>query len=363
MKKIIDSIYENINPDLSWLKDNTIFLVKAGSHAYGTNIESSDNDYRGIAIPPKEYLFGFLKTFEQMIKKEPDVTIFNIQKIIKLCAECNPNAIEILFTDPSDYISINELGEELINNRELFISRLAKERFLGYAMSQWHRIQSHRDWILHPADTLPLRKDFGLQEHPVIPKEQLEAVQSSITKQLDRWNPDFEPFSEAQKIWLERNLGELLAELQITSDKQWECAARKFGCAENFIEILDQERRYTGAKKRYDQYQEWKLSRNKIRFDLEEKYHYDTKNALHMIRLSRMCIEILETGNVIVRRNDAKELLDIRNGKYSHDEISKIFNDLKIKMKLAYDSSILRKEPDRNKIDQLCIRLIEKSYR
>lgn len=358
---LAEKIFNNVNKDLSWIKDKTIFITRAGSHSYGTNIETSDEDYRGIVIPPKEYYIGTQKVFEQMEKKIPDATIFSLQKILKLSTENNPSCLELLFTDEKDHVFIDSLGEELIANRDLFPSKLCKERFLGYAKAQFHRIKTHRKFILNPLTKKPERKDFGLLEKPSIPTAQLEAVQATITKQLDQWNPDWEPFSEAQKIWLNKKLSQILAEMKITSDVHWESAARLFGCSDNFIEVLSKERAYSAASKNWDQYREWKENRNATRYAMEEKYGFDGKHGLHLVRLTRMCLEILETGKVIVWRPDAEELLDIRYGKWSYEHLEDYFEKMEVKIKLAFDKSKLRNSPDRKKIDQLCIRLIEKS--
>lgn len=50
--------------NLDWLRHSTIFLSRSGSHAYGTNLPTSDEDFRGIAIPPKRYFHGFVDRFE-----------------------------------------------------------------------------------------------------------------------------------------------------------------------------------------------------------------------------------------------------------------------------------------------------------
>ena len=50
------------------LVDRTILLTVTGSRAYGMSQESSDVDLKGIAIPTKEYYFGFLNKFEQADK-------------------------------------------------------------------------------------------------------------------------------------------------------------------------------------------------------------------------------------------------------------------------------------------------------
>ena len=38
-----------------WVADRTFLLVRTGSHAYGTNIETSDEDFKGICVPPESY--------------------------------------------------------------------------------------------------------------------------------------------------------------------------------------------------------------------------------------------------------------------------------------------------------------------
>jgi predicted nucleotidyltransferase len=272
---MLKSLLGELNNDVSWLKDRTIFLTRTGSHCYGTNIIGSDEDFKGIAVPPKEYFLGYKKRFEQLERKDPDLTVFNIHKIIKLAAEGNPNCLELLFVDSSDIIHIDKHGEKILSIRDEFISKACKERFLGFARAQAHRIKSHRKWILNPPKQNPTRADFGLKPKPEIPAVQMEAVKSQIAKQLARWNPDFEPFSEAQKIWLQRELAEILADMSITADNSWMSAARKLGYDDNFIYLLQKEREYEGAKENWDNFQEWKSNRNAKRYELEVKYGYD----------------------------------------------------------------------------------------
>ena len=80
--------------NLPWLKDRTILLVKAGSHAYGTNTPTSDLDIRGVAVPTKEYLIGYFKKFEQAITTgDLDITIFR-------SLDCGPLAARRVSTPP-----------------------------------------------------------------------------------------------------------------------------------------------------------------------------------------------------------------------------------------------------------------------
>lgn len=62
---------------------------------------------------------------------------------------------------------------------------------------------------------------------------------------------------------------------------------------------------------------------------LVEKFGYDTKNASHLIRLLKMGIEFLATGELNVMREDNTYLVDIKNGNYSleyvQDEAKRLF--------------------------------------
>lgn len=48
------------------LESHTIYYARHGSHAYGLNVETSDEDFKGICIPPLEFELGFLHNFEQV---------------------------------------------------------------------------------------------------------------------------------------------------------------------------------------------------------------------------------------------------------------------------------------------------------
>lgn len=72
--------------NLPWVPSRTIYLTRHGSHAYGTNLPTSDLDLRGVMIAPREYYLGFLNTVEQVTQSEPDLTVFELRKFMKLAA-------------------------------------------------------------------------------------------------------------------------------------------------------------------------------------------------------------------------------------------------------------------------------------
>jgi hypothetical protein len=139
-----------IQSELSWLEDRTILLSPTGSYAYGTNTETSDHDYKGICIPPVDYYLG-LEAFNEYnnsggknfknTKDDVDVNIIHINKFVKDAMHGVPNNIEILFVRPEDYVKVTPLGQLLVDNRHLFLSKIIKNRFGGYANSQIQKLK------------------------------------------------------------------------------------------------------------------------------------------------------------------------------------------------------------------------------
>ena len=304
--------------------DRTIYYTKHGSHAYGLNIETSDIDYKGICIKPKSYYLGFAYNFEQEEKMASknngvDSAIYSIDKFAKLAANCNPNIIEVLFVDESDIVKITAAGNDIRKIRHDFLSKKVLHTFSGYAHSQLKRIQLHRSWLLNPVEKKPERKDFKLPEISAISNSQLGAFESLKLKNKD---------------------------LQMSDE---------------VIELYNKEKQYQNALLRYNQFCEWKTSRNEKRAQLEKDFGYDTKHAMHLIRLLKMCKEILEDCTVNVKRKeDREELLSIRYGALKYDDVIELSEKLKSECEEAHKLSKLRNEPDIEYLNSVIADIVER---
>ena len=283
MHRVIETVIKR-SPHLKWIEQGTVLLTRHGSHAYGTNTATSDEDFKGIIIPPKEYYLGTIHRLEQieLSAPNPDTVIYEIRKFFNLAMDSNPNIVEVLHTDPSDHFIVDPIGEVILEHKDDFLSKKIKHTFLGYSVAQLKRIKTHKKWIVNPPSVLPTRKDLGLPEQTLIPQDQLMAAQAEIQKELDKFQFDFmEGLEESTKIGIRGTMSEMLAELKITTDQHWMAAARKIGLNDNFIELMQKERAYTGAKREGDQYLNWKKTRNSARAELEEKYGCETLALLH----------------------------------------------------------------------------------
>ena len=84
---------------------------------------------------------------------------------------------------------------------------------------------------------------------------------------------------------------------------------------------------------------------------------------MQAIRLLRTGIEILTTGQLIVDRRqagDAEELLAMKRGEYSYEEIMAIANELHQGLDSACNESSLPERVDRDEVNQLCVDLVAK---
>lgn len=333
--------FEWYNGNLTWLQNRTIVLQKAGSHSYGTATPTSDLDIKGVAVAPIKYYLGFLNNFEQAETRTPvDAVIYDIRKYFKLAADCNPNIIEQLWTSEEDRYFTTPAWEYVLEHRDLFLSTKAKHTFSGYAAAQLKRIKSHRGWLLNPLKQQPERKTFGLSDTKVSP-EILGPVESSIRKSTDTLG----------------GAGMSSPEVAEHETPLVTTAVHKLGLDANLVPLILAERRYANAMRQWHAYQTWKEERNPARAELEAKYGYDTKHAMHLIRLLRMGHEVLSTGKVLTKRPDAAELLAIRAGAWSFEKLEE--EAARLEAAMGQVVSPLPEKPHREALDRVLVDVIQ----
>ncbi len=279
------------------MNTETIMLTLAGSRLYGTNREDSDYDVRGVMLDPIESLIG-LDRFEQQTHryfvykdiKSDDAVIYGLKKFFALCLNANPNIIELLFCNP---LYKSEFWDDIVENRNLFLSNKIIHTFSGYAFSQLKRIRVRKNWAERPPQK-PNPKDFGM----------------SVDK-------------KGGAVW------------------------------EN-VSLKD---RYNNLLLDYNNYIKWVTERNPARRELEEKYGYDTKHACNLYRLFYEAEELLLTGNLNFPLKKSGEILDVLNGKYDYAKVVNFAENFDKYLRKLEPFSGLPHKPDRKGAQKLLIRM------
>lgn len=303
------------------MEPTLIYETVHGSRCYGLSRAGSDIDLKGIIVGPPSWYFGFRGGPEQLELDGGDHVHFEIRKFLKLIANANPTILEVLFTDEEHHRTVTAAGRRLLDARESFLCAKVGETFGGYALGQLKRIRTHRKWLLSPPKKEPTRADFGLPEQTLIPKDQQGAAETLMEK------------------------------------------GEKLDVSDNFLEVLGREKRYRSARTRWQQYQQWKKHRNPKRSALEAKHGYDTKHAMHLIRLQRMAVEILSTREVVVTRPDREELLAIRDGAWSYDELVEHAEKNGARIRAAAKETALPRASDEDAIEALGVSIVQEVLR
>ena len=124
------------------LGSNIILLGLGGSYSYGMNIEGkSDIDIRGVALNSKDEIL-LLQNFGQIVDENTDTTIYSFNKMVNLLCKANPNVMEQLGLNTEHYLYIHPIGQVLLNNSKLFLSKRAVYSFAGYAKEQLKKLDN-----------------------------------------------------------------------------------------------------------------------------------------------------------------------------------------------------------------------------
>lgn len=105
-------------------------------------------------------------------------------------------------------------------------------------------------------------------------------------------------------------------------------------------------------------------NRGQGRQDIVAQFGYDTKFAMHTIRLLQTAEELLRDGVVRVRRPNRDYLLDIREGRAfkNYDAFRKYAQELIDKVRSLENNCPLPKEPDMSRVNALIISLQEQYW-
>lgn len=321
-EKLKSDEYEFLREDKN-LGNNIIILTLGGSHAYGTNNENSDLDIRGCALNSKMQILTN-ENFEQFVNEATDTTIYSFNKLVALLSNVNPNTIEMLGNKPEHYFYISPIGQELIDNAHLFLSKKAIYSFGGYANQQLRRLENKSNRLVGQTQN---------EEH--IYKTIKHAT-------YDFKNRYFDMPNDAIKLYIDK-------------------AVQEGYDTEIFMDVNLHHYPLRDYKGMWSEMQSIVKAYSKIGKRNEKAIEHNKlgKHMMHLIRLYMMCLDILEKEKIITyRENEHDLLMDIRNGKYLDSnkqpisEFYEMVDEYEKKLEYAKQNTSLPDNPNYKEINE-----------
>lgn len=322
IKKLIESDEYSFLRTNEHLNDRIIFLTLGGSYAYGTNVEGSDVDIRGVALERENEIIG-LSSFDLFENKATDTVIYSFMKIISLLMSCNPNTIELFGVNPEHILKISKEGKLLLDNVDMFLSQKAVNSFGGYANQQLRRLQN------------------SLARNEYSHSEKEKHLNDKINQMIVLFNERYENFNnDSIKVYIDES-----------NKEEYD--------TEMFMDINLQHYPLRDFKNIYSEMNETVKQFGKLNNRNKKKsIEHLNKHAMHLVRLLKMGTEILSTGEInTYRENDKELLLDIRNGLFSTDEIFTLVSKLEDQFKYAKENTILPKSPNFDLIEEFVMQI------
>ena len=376
-----------------------LLIVIRGSHAYGTNIETSDTDYSGIFVQSEDDILGN-KYIEQINDDKNDTVIYEVRRFLELVSKNNPTVLELLNT-PEDYILYKDPNFDIIlENRNKFITKICANSFGGYAKMQiqkakgqnkkqnWEKDKVTRKEVLdfvyviegeksipwkewNKGDNefeekfcgivnVPNARDLYAVYYDSVARNMFsENVSEQTRETLKKHMKDSgNPMGFGYKGLVKSNEGVSSSEsnaLRLSSIPKGETS---------ICNIIYNKDAYTQHCNDYKSYQTWLNERNESRW-VDVNSHgqkIDGKNMMHCKRLIQMSREIAEGKGIIVRRENAKELISIRKGEIDLQTLIDSVELEIVEIDKLFINSKLPDSVDNNFIHELIVKIRKQLY-
>lgn len=313
-----------------------IFKTLFGSHLYGTNIETSDKDYKGVFLPTDREVI--LRTapstyqektnnadYKKNGKDDVDLEMFSLSKFMELASQGQTIFFDTFFAPKEFWAESSDVWLELQKNKDKLIHKRI-DAALGYAKSQADKYSAKGVKLValqHIVDFLNIYREYPRLCLEEIFKEDPYALLKSIV-----------PEESLQYILFPEEIAPHLPEGKI---KYLEVCGKKAGFTSNVKFALQI---FTNTLKQYGD-----------RAKAASIDGVDWKAMYHALRIPKQSEELLLTGHITFPRPEKDLLIQIRNGLLSFDHVSDLIQQGFEDVKAAELKSTLPESSDKQFID------------
>jgi hypothetical protein len=345
--------------------DLIAFETIAGSKSYGLSTPESDTDIKGVFFAPHNDFFGF--SFENQISDETnDVSYYEIGRFFELLCKSNPTVLEMLFAP--DFCV--QKGMEFLAkiDRSKFLSRKCEDSFARYAFTQIKKARGLNKKISKPMHEA---KKSILDFCYTFSKQGSVTIQSWLTDNnlvVSRCGLAGIPHMEnVYALFYDDTPDERLClngliRSELSTDLVLSSVPKEFAPIAHLYFNMNGYSKYC---KEYKEYWDWVVKRNETRFQTTVQLgkNYDSKNMMHTFRLLDIAEEIALHQTITVCCTNRDELLRIKAGTYSYEDLLQKAEEKIKRIEQLYKQSSLPDEPDKVYAEALLIKLRSDFYR
>lgn len=346
------------------VKNNNLLLLEviSGSKSFGLNTPTSDTDIKGVYYLPKDQFYG-LDYIPQISNETNDEVYYELGRFVELLLKNNPNILEILATPEDCILYKHPLMESL--KIEDFLSKLCKDSFAGYAVTQIKKARGLKKKIVNPMEKAQqslLDFCYILKGYDSVSLPQWLLENNYNQSQCGLINMPNSKGMYALFYDVKNVLGykgviqkENSNEVSLSSIPKGEKEIAYLSCNQDG---------YSKYCKEYKEYWEWVEKRNDDRYNTNQQHgkNYDSKNMMHTIRLLQTAEQILSTGKLNIRVTNRDELLDIKAGKREYDDLLAMADNLIDSIEKHYNQTSLPDLPNVTKATEFLINIREQLY-
>jgi predicted nucleotidyltransferase len=299
-----------------------ILRTKFGSHIYGTNLPTSDTDYKAIFIPnakdiilqrAAQHHLNNTKTDSTKRNEATDVDdeAFSIQRYLKLLCEGQTVALDMLFTPDSFYDHQTAVWQEIKKNKDKFLHK-GVSAFIGYTKQQAAKYGCKGFRVRALKEILDFLSNFMGYTKLI----EIEPLDYFVSLQ----NPEHIKFTmcNAPNNKVEKHLDVCNRKIPLHATVKY--------AKEVFQKI-------------YDEYGHRALL-------AEKNEGIDWKALMHAVRVAHEARELLLTSNITFPRPEKDLLLKIRTGSLPYKQVEEIIEEGLTSLVETQAKSILPEKPN-----------------
>jgi hypothetical protein len=328
----------------------------SGSKAYGTAIEGSDTDRKGVFILPKAVFYG-MDYCPQVADATNDTVFYELGRFTELLSKSNPNMLELLAVPDDCLLSRHPLIEYY--TPALFLSKECCQAFGGYAMTQVKKARGLNKKIVNPMEKerKPLL-DFCYILHEGNKSMPVTAFLQSKGWQQEQCGLASIPHFKNTYALYHDPADEIGFKGIVRKESSNEVSTSSIPKGLRAVATLYFNKEgYQVYCKHYQSYWSWVEKRNELRYQntLAHGKLYDAKNMMHTFRLLDMAEEIAREGLIRVRRPNRDFLLAIRRGDFEYEQLLKWAQEKMARIEELFADAPLPDVPPREKIQRVLV--------